>query len=511
MVEQNLFQHEEKILTQAKAFLACFSQQETQFFNEYEKLYKAYEKLLRQTKLLIRISDKQQNHLTALTEGLQTSNIELQQKAEEVIKISEQRLAQFLEAIPVGVFVLTAEGKPYYANQKAQTILGQGIIPTADCEELPEIYQAYLAGTQQPYPSDKQPIVRALCNQESAYADDMEIHQADKVIPIEVLGIPIFDEQGQITYAVATFQDITERKQAEENRIYLAQEQEAKTAALRYSQDIEIKNRELSATLETLKTTQKQLIEAEKMAALGNLVAGVAHEINTPIGLGVTGASQLTLLTGKLFKKFESNTMKRSDLQRYLRESNQITNLINKNLNRAAELIKSFKQVAVDQTGEYERTFNLKHYLKEIIISLQPKLKQTPHQVTIEGDDDIVLFSYPGVFYQIITNLVINSLIHAFTSYKTGHIFLNVTKNPEQTQLNLRYHDDGKGISAADLPKIFDPFFTTNRQQGGNGLGLHIVYNLVIHKLKGTIACQSTPNQGVIFTLTMPINEDAIT
>jgi len=271
-------------------------------------------------------------------------------------------------------------------------------------------------------------------------------------------------------------------------------------------------NQSLSHTLQQLQQTQQQLIESEKMAALGNLVAGVAHEVNTPLGVAVTVASGLNMLTEKLAELFSGGKMKRSDLEDYFKHTKEGTTLVLKNLSRAAELVKSFKQVAVDQTGEQTRQFQLKPYLHEILCTLQPALKHTPHQVTLVCDEEITLTSYPGAFSQIITNLVMNSLVHGFS--KTMAVSdppqgfagqMTITAKTENHKLMLRYSDNGKGIAKDILPHIFEPFFTTNRQGGGSGLGLHIVYNVVTHKLKGTIHCESIVEQGTTFIIEIPL------
>jgi signal transduction histidine kinase len=179
--------------------------------------------------------------------------------------------------------------------------------------------------------------------------------------------------------------------------------------------------------------------------------------------------------------------------------------MILSNLERAADLIQSFKQVAVDQSSEAQRCFNVKEYLEEIILSLRNTLKKTKHTVKIEGDETLILDSYPGVFSQIVTNLVMNSLIHAYDQEDFGQIRLDFKREGEC--VIFQYADDGKGIHPENLSKIFDPFFTTNRSQGGTGLGLHIVYNLVSQQLKGTIQCESQVNVGTTFIIKLPIGE----
>jgi signal transduction histidine kinase len=169
------------------------------------------------------------------------------------------------------------------------------------------------------------------------------------------------------------------------------------------------------------------------------------------------------------------------------------------NLERAADLIQSFKQVAVDQSSESQRCFNLKEYLEEIMLSLAATLKKTKHTIKITGDEKLILDSYPGALSQIVTNLVMNSLIHAYDEEDSGQISLDFKLEGEQ--VILQYSDDGRGINPENISKIFDPFFTTNRSQGSTGLGLHIVYNLVTQKLNGTIQCESIVGVGSQFII----------
>ncbi|MGB3517219.1 MAG: ATP-binding protein [Elainellaceae cyanobacterium] len=262
------------------------------------------------------------------------------------------------------------------------------------------------------------------------------------------------------------------------------------------------KAQQLEQTLRNLQQAEAQLIQTEKMAALGGLVAGIAHEINTPIGIGVTAASFLMEKTTAFADAFKNGTMKRSDLQKFIDIAEQSSGMTLTNLNRAAQLIQSFKQVAVDQSSESKRVFHLVVYLEEILLQLSPKLALTPHRVDVRGDRHLSLHSYPGAFSQIVTNLVINSLLHAYGPDDQGHICLTVVQT--ERGIVLDYTDDGYGIPPENLGKIFEPFFTTKRGQGGSGLGLHIVYNLVTQKLGGTIQCESQLAVGTTFRIELP-------
>jgi signal transduction histidine kinase len=265
---------------------------------------------------------------------------------------------------------------------------------------------------------------------------------------------------------------------------------------------VEERTQALSQALSHLKTTQKQLVEAEKMASLGGLVAGVAHEINTPVSVSFSARSFFESETKAFLKLYKSGKMKRSDLNTFLDTVTESSALTVSNLKRSVELIKSFKQVAVDQTSEEKRTFNLKDYLDEILLNLRPKLKQTQHQIEIQGQDNLNLNTYPGTFAQIITNLVMNSLIHGYEKEESGTLTINYQTQGDK--VILQYQDDGKGIPADVLNRVFDPFFTTNRSQGGTGLGLHIVYNLITQKLNGEISVESQVDQGTTFKIELP-------
>lgn len=258
----------------------------------------------------------------------------------------------------------------------------------------------------------------------------------------------------------------------------------------------------LQNTLDTLRETQSQLVHAEKMAALGGLVAGVAHEINTPVGIGFTAASHLDEKVKALAARYQTGAISREDLTAFIATASEATTMVLSNLQRAADLIRSFKQVAVDQSGGHQRHFYLKDYLQAVLHSLSPQLGQTSHKVQLECPEKFKLYCKPGDFSQFITNLVMNSLIHGFEGIEKGHILIQVSEQHEG--LLLRYADDGRGIAAEHLARIFDPFYTTKRGQGGSGLGLHVTYNIITQGLGGSINCRSTPGQGVVFDIRIP-------
>ena len=262
---------------------------------------------------------------------------------------------------------------------------------------------------------------------------------------------------------------------------------------------IALKNAE---TYTKLDSAQDQLVESEKMAALGGLVAGVAHEINTPVGICVTAASRVDSKTQEFAKILESGQMKRKDMTDFLEVATEGSKILLTNLRRAADLVQSFKRVAVEQSSEEKRAFNLKTYIEETILSLGPELKNKPYKVQLELDE-IEIDSFAGAFSQILTNFIMNSLIHAFKGREAGN--MRIKTFVRNKTLLLTYSDDGNGMTPEVLEKIYEPFFTTNRSGGGSGLGMNIVYNLVVQKLGGKLNVESSVGKGVTFTLEIPM------
>lgn len=258
----------------------------------------------------------------------------------------------------------------------------------------------------------------------------------------------------------------------------------------------------LQSSLKQVGETQAQLVKSEKMAALGGLVAGVAHEINTPIGIGVTAVSFLGNEVERIRRRCADTIQKDTEFDAFMDTVVEISSNVLSNLKRAADLVRSFKQVAVDQSMEGSRRVRIANYINEILLTLTPKYKKTAHTIKMNCPAELELEIDPGAVSQIVTNLVMNSLIHGFEGIEKGEILFDITANDSGTC--IRYRDNGRGMDQTTLARAFEHFFTTNRQQGGTGLGLNIVHNLVTHKLAGSIECTSEPGKGVLFTILIP-------
>jgi signal transduction histidine kinase len=262
-------------------------------------------------------------------------------------------------------------------------------------------------------------------------------------------------------------------------------------------------NQDLLNTLETLHQYQNQIVETEKMASLGQMVAGVAHEVNTPIGLGVTASTLMQDKLADIQKAFDEKKLTSSQLAKFLTESNENLGIIYRNLERAASLIRSFKQVAVDQSNENRRQFNMLQLMNEVLLSLRPNLKKTQHQVLLECEPSLEIDSKPGPINQILINLIMNSLIHAFENKEHGVIKVGVTVT--NSRCYVHYSDNGAGVPEHIKKRIFDPFVTTKRGEGGSGLGMHLVYNLVTQALNGKITLESTLGHGIDIQFDFPV------
>lgn len=266
---------------------------------------------------------------------------------------------------------------------------------------------------------------------------------------------------------------------------------------------VEARTRELAASTTQLTQAMGQLVQSEKLASLGSLVAGVAHELNTPIGNALTVSSTLREMQQNLAAELAGGGLKRSTLERYTAETGEAVELIGRNLARAADLIGHFKQAAVDQTSTRRRRFELRQVAEEVLVTLSPRLKRTPFKVELDIPHGITLDSYPGPLEQVLTNLISNSLDHAFEGRDSGRIRIVAVQAGER--VGLVYEDDGCGIPLALRHRVFDPFFTTRLGRGGSGLGLYITYGLVTGRLGGHLAIDDAPGGGARFEIDLPL------
>src|SRR5712671_3345014 len=295
--------------------------------------------------------------------------------------------------------------------------------------------------------------------------------------------VPLRDATDAVNGWIGTHIDISERKRSEREL------RSAKDAA--------------EAALRNLRETQNSLIEAEKLAALGRLVAGVAHEINNPVGTSLTVASALERRTAMFAAEAAKGNLKRSSLNEFLAISREASAQLVTNLNRAAEMIQSFKQVATDRNTSNQRIFDLADLTEQVVLSLRPGLRKHNLTLNVDCQPNLTMNSYPGPYGQVLTNLFLNSVAHAFPNGRSGTVDIKVRESGKDN-VEILFSDNGIGMSLDVRRRAFDPFFTTRRDQGGTGLGLHIVYSIVTNRLGGRLDLDSQPGGGTQIQIILP-------
>lgn len=413
--------------------------------------------------------------------GIMTDITE-RRRQEERLRVSEERLLKLLESAPIAVNVTTRDGRWLFCNAHSVRIFDRDRVDLMRTA-VPQLYAD---------PADRQRLIGRFESEGPFRDEEVRFRRPDGSVVWTLASWNAIELDGESAYLTWLY-DITDRKAAEE----------AMTDA---------KERAEQALTE-LRVAQESLIQAETMASLGQLVAGVAHEINTPIGIGLTAASHIGEQAEIIRGRLDANALRKSDLVEFLDGLSESARLLVGNIDRAAALIQSFKQVAVDQSSGDRRVFELKSYIDELLFSLRPRLKRTRLTVSVECPEDLTMDSYPGALGQVLTNLVVNAIVHAYGDGSHGDGAqgngisgtIRITVVPEgHDRVRLDFIDDGAGIAPEHLSKVFEPFFTTRRGQGGSGLGLHIVFNTVTGPLGGTIQVQSWPGRGTRFTLVLP-------
>ncbi|MBP2300494.1 PAS domain-containing sensor histidine kinase [Azospirillum picis] len=415
--------------------------------------------------------------------GIMTDITEARRQ-EARLRASEERLLKIMEAAPIAVNVTTRDGRWLFCNAQSAILMGRG---RAELMRTP-VTDLYAD------PADRRALI-ARFDREGAFRNaEIRFRRPDGGIVWVLSSWNTVELDGEAALLTWLY-DITDRKHAESAMV------EAREAAER--------------ALADLREAQESLIQAETMASLGQLVAGVAHEINTPIGIGLTAASHIGEQAQVLRERFVANALRRSEFLEFLDGLNESSRLLMANIDRAASLVQSFKQVAVDQSSGDRRLFELGGYVHELLFSLRPRLKRSGLKVVVECGEELTMDSFPGALGQVMTNLVINALVHAYGDgdrageAQPGTIRI-AARADGADRVRIDFIDDGAGIAPETLPKVFDPFFTTKRGQGGSGLGLHIVFNTVTGPLGGTIAVQSRLGQGTRFILHLPREAPAL-
>jgi PAS domain S-box-containing protein len=404
------------------------------------------------------------------------TDITKQIEAEKALQASERQFHTLADSIPQLVWMADAGGKIYWFNNHWHEYTG-----TSAGETSAHDWQAILAPA-----SLEEARHRWAQTLETGAALEMELFlrgSDGQYRPFLTRAIPLRDSAAAIYGWIGTHIDISERKRSEQET------RSARDAA--------------EAALQNLQETQDFLIESEKLAALGRLVAGVAHEINNPVGTSLTVASSLERRTALFASEVAQGNLKRSSLSDFIEGTREASAQLIANLYRAAELIQSFKQVATDRNYSNQRVFDLGGLTEQVAVSLRPGLAKQNLTLNVKCQPDLTMHSYPGPYGQVLTNLFLNSVAHAFPDGKGGSIDIRVQAHGT-VNVEIIFSDDGCGMSNDIRRKAFDPFFTTHRDRGGTGLGLHIVYNIVTGCLGGRLSLDSEPGEGTKIKLTLP-------
>ena len=400
-----------------------------------------------------------------------------QKRAEDAIAEGRRLLQQVIDTVPAVINVKDKELRYVLMNRYMAGIFG---IDPADAtgRTTADLMSRY--GAMKTDEHDKRVLA---ARGELGFYEEEYKDSSGNIRHWLVNKLPLLDADGEIENIVTVALDIGERKRGE------LEMRKAKDAA--------------EAALRNLRETQNSLIEAEKLAALGRLVAGVAHEVNNPVGISLTVASSLERKTALFSAEVARGDLRRSSLTEFLETSRDASSQLVANLNRAAELITSFKQVAADRNYSDQRTFDLGDLTEQVVMSLRPGLRKHNLTLNVDCQPNLTMNSYPGPYGQVLTNLFLNSVAHAFPDGKAGAVDIQVRESGKDN-VEILFSDNGCGMSLDVRRRAFDPFFTTRRDQGGTGLGLHIVYSIVTNRLGGRLDLDSEPGGGTRIQIILP-------
>lgn len=404
------------------------------------------------------------------------------------IQESEKKYRSLVEGSDNDIYTLSVDGtflslnKAFETNlrMKKEDIVGKSLKAIFRHEETCQLW------------CDK---LKAVVEEEKAKSFQFDFeNELKKDVILNVKLIPIFNTEDKLIHVLGTNTNVTELMEA---RIQIEQ--------LLKAEKIELERLVQERTTK-LEATMKELMEQERLASLGSLVTGVAHEVNTPLGVAVSAGSYLSRSIDELIAEFKENRLTKRSMEEFVQAIEESVEIINGNLKKASELITSFKHISVIKDSEQESDFNIYELIQSILLALKHEYKEIACEFLIDCPKDLVLVGYQNAYSQILTHLMMNSIIHGFKNKKTGTIGITVEKQDEHG-LKITYMDNGVGISEEDIKYVFDPFFTSNRTRGGSGLGLNIVYNLVTGRLDGKISCQSKQGEGTQFVMELPVND----
>lgn len=413
-------------------------------------------------------------------------DISSRKAAEAELKLSEDRYDLLLRYSPAAVMYLSVDWKLTYCNDRFVEIIGapRSALVGSDLRQLRD--QSILPA-----------LAETFLGNEGRYQGEYTTTSSGKHLWLDLRAAPVRDETNTVIGCIVIVDEISTR---------IAAEKTLKEFNETLEQGIAERTSALAQANADLKSAMSQLAQAEKMAALGHLVAGMAHELNTPIGNARMLASTIEDLSQDMLLEINQGAVKRSSLMHFLDECGNAAKMLDRNLSHSAALIQNFKQVAVDQSSMRRRNFGLKDVVSCSLDMIRPKINQAACVVNVDIPDTIQLDSYPGAIEQIVMNLVTNSIVHGHVAAPNGQITLQAQFDASLGEVVFTYADNGVGMVEGHVKKAFDPFFTTTLGQGGSGLGLYIVYNLVTAILGGKVVLHSTPGNGVVFVMSFPIS-----